>query len=136
MNSFVRLGFFPPGYNFGLLVLRVCFGFGLFWCHGLSKISNFAQMSQHFADPLHIGVRTTLMLAIFAESVCAFLVVLGLATRWAAIVIAIDVGVAFSLVHKFRLTGQGNGEVALLYLTVMVVLFICGAGRYSLDGKA
>ncbi len=136
MNSFVRLGFFPPGYNLGLLVLRVCFGFGLFWCHGLSKISNFSQMSQHFADPLHIGVRTALMLAIFAESVCAFLVVFGLATRWAAIVIAIDVGVAFSLVHKFRLTGQGSGEIAFLYLTVMVVLFICGAGRYSLDGKA
>ena len=45
-------------------------------------------------------------------------------------------GSRFSLVHKFRLTGQGSGELAFLYLTVMVVLFICGAGRYSLDGKA
>ena len=61
MNSFVRLGFFPPGYSFGLLVLRVCFGLTLFWCHGLPKIMGFSQMSQHFADPLHIGVRTTLI---------------------------------------------------------------------------
>jgi len=93
-------------------------------------------MSTHFANPLHIGVQTSLMLAIFAESVCALLVVLGLATRWAALVIVIDVGVAFSLVHKFRLTGQGSGELAYLYLTMMIVLFICGAGRYSVDGRA
>ena len=136
MNSFVRLGFIPPGYDLGLLVLRVCFGFSLFWCHGLSKITNFATMSQHFADPLHIGVRISLMLAIFAESFCALLVVLGLATRWAAVVIAIDVGVAFSLIHKFHLTGPGSGEIAFLYLTVMVVLFLSGAGRYSVDGRA
>jgi putative oxidoreductase len=90
-------------------------------------------MAEHFANPLHIGMRTTLLLAIFAESVCALLVILGLATRWAALIIAIDVGSAFVFVHKFRLTGQGNGELAFLYLGVMVVLFISGAGRYSVD---
>jgi putative oxidoreductase len=135
MNSFVRLGFIPPGYDLGLLVLRVCFGFSLFWCHGLSKITGFSRMAEHFADPLHIGMRTTLMLAIFAESLCALLVIIGLGTRWAALIIAIDVGTAFALVHKFRLTGQGNGELAYLYLTVMLVLFISGAGKYSVDRK-
>jgi putative oxidoreductase len=133
MNSFVRLGFIPPGYDLGLLVLRICFGFSLFWCHGLSKITGYSRMAEHFANPLHIGMRTTLLLAIFAESVCALLVILGLATRWAALIIAIDVGSAFVFVHKFRLTGQGNGELAFLYLGVMLVLFISGAGRYSVD---
>jgi len=135
MNSFVRLGFIPPGYDLGLLVLRICFGFSLFWCHGLSKITGYSRMAEHFANPLHIGMRTTLLLAIFAESVCALLVILGLATRWAALIIAIDVGSAFVFVHKFRLTGQGNGELAFLYLGVMLVLFISGAGRYSVDRK-
>jgi putative oxidoreductase len=133
MNSFVRLGFIPPGYDLGLLVLRICFGFSLFWCHGLSKITGYSRMAEHFANPLHIGMRTTLLLAIFAESVCALLVILGFATRWAALIIAIDVGSAFVFVHKFRLTGQGNGELAFLYLGVMLVLFISGAGRYSVD---
>jgi putative oxidoreductase len=133
MNSFVRLGFIPPGYDLGLLVLRVCFGFTLFWCHGLSKITGYSRMAEHFADPLHIGIRTTLMLAIFAESVCALLVILGLGTRWAALIIAIDVGCAFAFVHKFHLTGPGNGELPFLYLAVMLVLFISGAGKYSVD---
>jgi putative oxidoreductase len=135
MNSFVRLGFIPPGYDLGLLVLRICFGFTLFWCHGLSKITGYSRMVEHFADPLHIGIRTTLLLAIFAESVCALLVILGLGTRWAALIIAIDVGSAFVFVHKFRLTGQGSGELAFLYLAVMLVLFISGAGKYSVDRK-
>jgi putative oxidoreductase len=135
MNSFVRLGFIPPGYDLGLLVLRVCLGFSLFWCHGLSKITGFSHMAEHFADPLHIGMKATLMLAIFAESLCALLVIIGLGTRWAALIIAIDVGSAFAFVHKFRLTGQGSGELAYAYLVVMLVLFICGAGKYSVDRK-
>lgn len=136
MNSFVRLGFLPPGYDLGLLVLRLCFGFSVFWCHGLSKITNYSHMVEHFANPLHIGVRATLLLAIFAESVCALLVILGLATRWAVLIIMIDVGTAFALIHKFRLTGQGSGEVAYLYFCAMLVLFISGAGKYSVDGRA
>jgi uncharacterized membrane protein YphA (DoxX/SURF4 family) len=31
------------------------------------------------------------------------------------------------------LTGQGNGELPFLYLAVMLVLFISGAGKYSVD---
>jgi len=135
MNSFVRLGFIPPGYDLGLLVLRVCLGFSLFWCHGLSKITGFSHMAEHFADPLHIGMKATLLLAIFAESLCALLVIVGLGTRWAALIIAIDVGSAFAFVHKFHLTGQGSGELAYAYLVVMLVLFITGAGKYSVDRK-
>jgi len=135
MNSFVRLGFIPPGYDLGLLVLRVCLGFSLFWCHGLSKITGFSHMAEHFADPLHIGMKATLMLAIFAESLCALLVIIGLGTRWAALIIAIDVGSAFAFVHKFHLTGPGSSEPAYAYLVVMLVLFITGAGKYSVDRK-
>jgi len=135
MNSFVRLGFIPPGYDLGLLVLRVCFGFSLFWCHGLPKITGFSRMVEHFPDPLHLGMRTTLLLVIFAESVGVLLVIIGFGTRWAALIIAIDVGSAFVFVHKFHLTGPGSSEPAFLHLVVILVLFITGAGKYSLDRK-
>ena len=93
-------------------------------------------MSEHFADPLHIGIRTTLMLAIFAESVCALLIVLGLGTRWAALIIAIDVGSAFALVHKFHLTGQGSGEIRLSVPDRDGGLVPLRRRRYSVDGRA
>jgi len=135
MNSFVRLGFIPPGYDLGLLLLRVCFGFSLFWGHGLSKITNFSQLASRFSDPLHIGSRWSLTLAVFAEVLCALLLMIGLGTRWVALIIAIELGVAFASAHHFRLTGEHDGEKAFLYVVAMLVLFIAGGGRYSADGK-
>lgn len=136
MNSFVRLGFIPRGYDLALLVLRVWVGFSLFLAHGMGKILHFSQLAPHFSDPLHIGPRLSLGLAAFAEGICPLLLILGLGTRWVALIIAIDVGVAFSMIHKFRLLGEHNGELAALYLVAALTLLIAGGGRFSLDGKA
>jgi putative oxidoreductase len=136
MNTFVRLGFMPRGYDLALLVLRVWVGFSLFLGHGMGKIMHFSTMASHFSDPLHIGSRQSLALAALAEGICSLLLILGLGTRWVALIIAIDVGVAFSMIHKFHLLGEHNGELAWLYLGAMLALVIAGGGRFSLDGKA
>ena len=39
--------------------------------HGIAKWQHFATLSATFPDPLGLGSRTSLMLAIFAEGVCA-----------------------------------------------------------------
>jgi putative oxidoreductase len=136
MHSLVRLGFVPRGYDLGLLILRVWTGISLFLNHGLGKITGFSGMQAHFFDPFHIGSRWSLLLSVCAETVCALLVVLGLATRWAALVIAIDLGVAFVLFHKFQLMGEHSGELAWVYFGAALTLFVAGGGRFSLDGKA
>jgi putative oxidoreductase len=135
MNRFVTLGFVPRGYDLALLVLRVWAGISLFLGHGMAKIVGFSPMSAHFADPFHIGSAASLALAAFAEGICSLLLILGLGTRWAAFVIAIDLSVAFATVHKFHLLGQHNGELAWVYLGVALALFLAGGGRFSLDGK-
>jgi putative oxidoreductase len=135
MNRLVTLGFVPRGYDLALLVLRVWFGVSLFLRHGLPKIAGFSHLASHFSDPLHIGSRNSLALAALAEGICSLLLILGLGTRWAALIIAIDVGVAFSMIHKFHLLGQNSGEFAWLYLGSALALLIAGGGRFSLDGK-
>jgi putative oxidoreductase len=135
MNSFVKLGFIPAGYDLGLFVLRVMSGISLFWGHGLAKIVHFSNLAGHFGDPLHIGPRWSLVLAIFAEAVCPILLVVGLGVRWAALVVAIELSVAFTLVHHLKLAGEGNGELAYLYVAAMLTLVIAGGGRFSVDGK-
>jgi putative oxidoreductase len=135
MNSFLRASFIPASHDMGLLVLRVVSGFGVFWIHGLAKVRNFAQMSEHFSDPFHIGSRASLALVIFAEVVCALLLILGLGTRWAAAILAFSLSTAFYFVHHLKLTGQGNGELAFVYLGIMLTLILAGAGRFSVDGK-
>ena len=133
MSNFLQLGFLPRSYDCGLLVLRLCFGLLLLFNHGVPKLLRFSQMAAHFPDPLHVGSKISLVLVLIAELVCAVLVVIGLATRLAALYIVIELAIAFTLVHHMKLSGQGSGELAIVYGTAFLVLVLTGAGRYSLD---
>jgi putative oxidoreductase len=135
MKKLLTLGFLPSSTDLGLLVLRVWLGGSVLLLHGWAKLTGFSQMAKHFMDPLKIGAKYSLGLATFAEVLCAALVVLGLFTRLSALILAINLGVAFSLVHHFVLHGAGSGEVAFVYLAAFVTIFLCGGGRFSLDGK-
>ena len=134
MNKFVRLGFVPRHFDLGLLVLRLMFGFCLCVLHGWPKVMHFSDMASHFPDPLHIGSKFTLMFAILSDLICSVLVAIGLATRWAALIIAINTGAAFVVAHKFSLLGPHSGELALLFFGWAVAILIAGPGRYSVDG--
>jgi putative oxidoreductase len=133
MNSFIRLSFLPHAQNLALLTLRVLVGASLFLRHGLEKVTGFSQMAQHFPNALHLGSQPSLAFALVSDALCSLLLVIGLATRWAALIIAINTGVAFTLVHKMRLSGEHNGEMAWLYLAASLTLFFAGAGKFSID---
>lgn len=128
-------GFAPTHYNLAMFLMRVSFGVLLFAKHGLEKLMNFSKTSQHFPDPLHIGPAASLSLSILAEVLCSLLVVLGFATRAAAAIITVNLAVAFVVVHHFRLLGQGNGELALLYLAGFLVVIVAGPGSWSIDAS-
>lgn len=68
----------PEGAKTSLLLLaaRVIFGV-LLMSHGLQKWAGFAQMADVFPDPLGVGSRFSLMLAIFGELVCSFGFLIG-----------------------------------------------------------
>jgi putative oxidoreductase len=119
--------------NLGLLVLRVWLGLSMLLLHGWSKVEKYAGMSQGFPDPLGVGPAMSLNLAIFSEVLCALLLVFGLAARLAAIPLVITMAVAFFAVHGGALTGEGNGEMAFIYMAGFVALLIAGPGRYSFD---
>jgi putative oxidoreductase len=69
------------------------------------------------------------LLSTAADSIGALLVGLGFLTRWAALVIAINMTVAV----YFETTGGDPFELPALYLLGAVVLVVTGAGAYSLD---
>jgi putative oxidoreductase len=119
--------------SMALFVARLWFGLAMLFNHGLTKLANFSDLASTFPDPLEMGHELTLGLVIFAEVLCALLLVVGLCTRLAALVLVIDMFVAFLMVHKVELTGQNNGELAFLYLAGYVVLLIAGSGFFSLD---
>ena len=126
---------FAPGNDstltgFGLLVLRLWLGLAMFFNHGLNKLTHFSDMAAKFPNPLGIGVTPGLALVTFAETAGAVLLAFGLLTRFAALTLVIDLGVAVLLVHK---AASGAGELAFIYLAGYVALLISGGGKFSMD---
>ena len=119
--------------NAGLFVLRVWLGLSMLLLHGWGKLEGRAESFATFPDPLGVGNALSVNLVIFAEVLCAILLVAGLAARFALIPLIVTMAVAFFVIHGGVLSGEGSGEMAFIYLAGFVALFIAGPGRYSFD---
>lgn len=135
MKKLLQLSFIPRSADFGLLVLRLWLGLTLLLNHGLDKMMHFSQTADYFAkngmDPLGIGGQATVALAIFAEVIGAVALTIGFATRFAALVITIELAVAFFGVHHHSIAmGPASGELAFTYLAGFVTILLAGGGRF------
>ncbi|MBW3670913.1 MAG: DoxX family protein [Acidobacteria bacterium] len=134
--------------SIGLLILRVGIG-GFMASHGWGKFQMvMAGDLDKFGDPIGIGSAASLLLIVSAEFVCALLVVIGAATRIAAIFPVIGMAVAAFIVHGGDPWTMGEGarlffsgaseswaskEAPLLFLIPFLALVFTGAGRFSVD---
>ena len=117
--------------DFGLLLFRLIIG-GLMLTHGIPKLLTFFGSEEIvFADPIGLGETVTFTFAVFAEFVCAILIILGWVTRFASIPLIITMAVAAIIVHWTD--GFGRQELPLLYMGGFLLLFFTGAGKFSLD---
>lgn len=132
MKSLLQLSFLPQSVDLGLLLLRLVLGLTMLFNHGLAKLKGFSTIAPKFLPVLGSG-EIGLGLAVFAEVGCAALLVLGLFTRFAALILAVTMAVAFFVVHKASLSGEMSGEMALLYLVGFLTIVFAGAGKFSAD---
>jgi len=112
------------------LILRLVFG-GLFMHFGYTKLAGFNEMLPIFPNPIHIGVKPTLILVIFAELFCGFLVTIGFLTRLSIIPIFIVMIVVVFIVHAkdpFDLK-----TLPFLFMFLSLVIFVLGSGKFSVD---
>jgi putative oxidoreductase len=117
--------------DIGLLFLRLSIGTIMAVSHGWGKLANYSTMASSFADPIGLGITTSLLLTIFAELFCSIALILGLATRAAVVPLIITMIVAVIVVH-------GNDpwmkqEFGMIYLISYCTLLLTGPGRYSID---
>lgn len=133
MLKLLHLSFLPKSASFGLLILRLSVGLSMLLLHGRGKLMNFSATAEKF--PALFGMSSTVNagLAVFAEVICSALLIFGLFTRFAALMLAITMSTAFFMVHKMALTGEHSGELALAYLFAYVTLLFTGAGKFSVD---
>ena len=135
MNKFLTLSFLPTSRDLGLLILRLGFGVYIILAHGLPKLMSFADRKGNFPDPLGLSSPVSLGFTVGAEVFAAAFLVLGIFTRLSAAALVFTMGVAFFGMHNGVLIGEGNGELAVVYLLAFLVIFISGGGKYSIDSK-
>lgn len=123
----------------GKLLLRLALGL-LILLHGIAKVMNGpggilgavekVGLPQAFGYLVYVG-----------EVVAPILVIVGLWTRPAALIIAINMAFAVFLVHTaqlLQLSQQGGWALELqgMYFFVALSIALLGAGRYSVGGSA
>lgn len=121
----------PRHVDWGVLIFRIGISV-LMLTHGIPKLIRFFGPEEiQFADPIGVGEVLSFSLAVFAEFLCAVLVLLGLGTRLAVIPLIITMAVAALVVHVPD--GLSRQELPLLYMLSFIFLFFTGSGKYSLD---
>jgi putative oxidoreductase len=135
-----------PVASFALLFLRIAIGSMMLLGHGWGKFENFSTLQEKFLVPeisilsSWMNSTTSLTCTIFAEVICAALLVLGLATRPAALIFSFTMAIAAFVVHEdapffFGPNVTSSKELAVLYLVGGLTLLITGGGSYCLDAK-
>lgn len=117
--------------NLALLVIRLGAG-GMILTHGIPKIGRlFGEGPVKFADPFGLGPEISLVMAIFAEVICAVLVMVGFKTRLATIPLMLTMLTAAFYAHWND--PFGKKELSLLFFLVFLSILILGGGKYALD---
>ncbi|MBW8362213.1 MAG: DoxX family protein [Kaistella sp.] len=114
-----------------LLAIRIFAGFAML-SHGFPKLQQLYSGEEiQFFNFLGLGEQFSLILAVFAEFVCSIFLILGLFTRPALVFLIIAMTVAGLVVHAAD--PFEKREMSLLYLSIYLLLFAFGPGKYSID---
>lgn len=119
-----------------LFILRVFAAGFIMFGHGWGKIMNVINGNFQFGDPIGIGPEASLILAAFAEGICAIFIIIGCYTRLASLILMINMSVAVLFYHFPAGDSFGGMETALLYLLLFTVIFLLGPGKFSFDSKS
>ena len=128
----------PATLDVARLLLRLMLGV-LILLHGISKIRGGPGFILDIVDKAGLPEPFGYLVYV-GEVIAPILVIIGLFTRAAALVIAVNMIVAILLVHVpqfFTLADSGGWALELqgLYIVVAVCVALLGAGRYSVGGR-
>jgi putative oxidoreductase len=129
-GSPVALGKELPS-NVVLLVLRAVVGINLAWLHGWDKLSHFSAKAGSYPDPIGLGSKYALVLAVAGEFFGALMMATGLLGRVGAFLVALATATTLFLV--LRGTAWKDREVWELYFAASMAVLLLGGGRFSLD---
>lgn len=102
----------------------------LFLEHGMAKLLGFPATAMAHPDPWSI-----FWIAGWFELIGGALLLVGLWTRWVALLLAGEMAIAYFYVHApqspFPLVN--GGEAAVLFCFIFILMMVVGAGEWSVD---
>ena len=117
-------------------LVRIITGY-IFFMHGWAKVTGpgLTGISGFMAKNNLVPGGAFASAAMFLETVGAVCIIVGLFTRFFAAAIAIEMAIAFLVVHMSKgfSVGQGGFEYVLLLGIVLFAIAIRGGGPYSVD---
>lgn len=117
--------------DFVLLFVRVFVGFAML-SHGYPKLQQLLSGEEiQFYNFMGIGEKASLFCAVFAEFVCSIFLILGLFSRIALFFLSFTMVVAGFVIHSSD--PFNKREMSMLYLSIFLLLFAFGPGKYSVD---
>ncbi len=117
--------------DLGLLTLRLLFTLPLSIRHGWPTLIDWWNGDMQYPDPLGLGESLTMLIMGCIEAICTVLVAVGLYTRISAFLVASGFLVAVVVVHGAD--PFGVKELAYMYMSGFLSVFLLGPGRFSLD---
>lgn len=114
-----------------LVFMRIVIGL-LLITHGYPKLVKLLSGEPvQFASIFGMSEQLSMTMAMFAEFICAILVMFGFATRLASIPIILTMLVIVFHVHADDPVAKK--ELPMLYLVSYIYILFMGAGKYSID---
>jgi len=125
--------------SWSLGILRIVLGI-IFTFHGFTKLFAEGGFTGTVAGFTAIGIPLPLYSALLVsvmEFVGGLFLLFGLVTKWSAAILFVEMLVALFKVHIKNgfLVGTGGYEFTLLLLAALIVVWVNGAGSYSLGKK-
>ena len=126
----------PKLQDTSLLILRLLPSYYMVMNHGWKKIVNPQKwerygnfFTKYFGDFIDFANTSLGFMASFSESICALMVLIGVFTQPASVLLAFTMFVA----AMHHITGTGSPENAWVFFSIYTAIALAGPGKYSLD---
>lgn len=132
MNYLTSVKTIPTVTNTAMLLVRIFIAVSMILLHGLPKVEKYlAGGDIQFFNFRGMGASASLVLAIIVEVGASILILLGLFTRPAALVLIFTMLVAAFGNHFYD--GFKVMEMSLLYLMIYILIWAFGPRSFSVD---
>ena len=136
ISSLYKDQLFVNSFDWSMLILRTIPSFYMFYYHGMKKITSTSSWEWLGKAAMStIGIEFGFIyfgfLAALSEAVLAWFIFFGFLTRLSSLFLISTMFFA----SAYHLADGESAESALIYLTIYLVIFILGPGRYSIDEK-